>query len=87
MPNADGDAPIEHETKNYLVPVVTILHALPSLSPLQSEASFLMHLIVTADPFRQLRTARSATPRQAHAAYETVDQGCDGSANIPKKSF
>jgi len=71
MANADGDAPLQkHESKNCLVPVVTILHALPSLSPLRSEASFLMHLIVTADPFRQLRTARPATPRQAHAAYE-----------------
>ena len=88
MPNADGDAPTQkQEPKNSLVPVVTILHALPSLSPLQSEASFLMHLIVTADPFRPLRTARSATPRQAHAAYETLDQGCDGSADIRKNGL
>jgi hypothetical protein len=89
MANADGDAPVQkHESKNCLVPVVTILRALPSLSHLQSEASFLMHLIVTADPFRQLRTARPATPHEAHAAYETVDQGCDASgAEIRKKGL
>jgi hypothetical protein len=86
MANADCDAPLQkNESKNVLVPIITILHPvpLPSLSHLQSEASFLMHLIVTADPWRQIQPGRPATPRQAHAAYETVDQGCDGSRRRP----
>ena len=63
-------------SKNSLVPVVAILHRvrLPCLSHLRSEAPFLAHLIVTAEPIQKTQTVRAATPRQAQAAYQSTNQ-------------
>jgi hypothetical protein len=73
MPDADvGDAPVQkRQSNNALVPVVAILQALPLpyLSQSRSEASFLTHLMVTADT-----QTRRATSGQAHAAYHAMGE-------------
>jgi hypothetical protein len=63
-------------SKRSLVPVVAALQPtpLPFLSHLRSEAPFLTHLIVTADPIHKGRSVRRPTPRQAQAAYKSTDQ-------------
>src|SRR3954454_11652059 len=63
-------------SKNSLVPLVATLHRvlLPCLSHLRSEAPFLAHLIMTADPIQKTQTVGRATPRQAQAAYQSASQ-------------
>jgi hypothetical protein len=63
-------------SKNSLVPFIGTLQPLPlpCLSHLWSEATFLTHLLVTADPIHKGRSIRRPTPRQAQAAYQSTDQ-------------
>src|SRR5438067_8972943 len=75
--------------KNSLVPVVATLHrvALPCLSHLRSEAPFLVHLIITAQPIQKTETIRAATPRQAQAAYQSASQNLTQAADHKPSSL
>jgi hypothetical protein len=63
-------------SKNSLVPFIGTLQPLPlpCLGHLRSEAPFLTHLIVAANPIHKGRSVRRATPRQAQVAYQSTDQ-------------